>query len=81
MGLSVGAKLTPGMGSLLGSSIIVASGGALTYALGQVFVKHFESNGTLLNLDGKAMRKFFKQEFASHQQCSVITANSKKEQR
>lgn len=60
MGLSSGAKLMPGIGSLLGSGTVAVSGGALTYAVGQVFVFHFEGGGTLLDFDLEAMRGLFK---------------------
>jgi len=60
VGLSSGAKLMPGIGSLLGSGSVAVSGGALTYAVGQVFVQHFEGGGSLLDLDPAAMRRLFR---------------------
>jgi len=56
-------KFVPVVGAALGivSTPIVA--GAATYALGKVFMMHFEAGGTLLNFDPSAMRSFFKSEF------------------
>lgn len=57
--LSSGAKLMPGIGSLLGSGSVAVGGGALTYAVGQVFAQHFEGGGNLFDVDLKAMRRLF----------------------
>lgn len=62
IGLSTGAKIIPGIGSLVGSGGVAITGGALTYAVGRVFVQHFESGGTLLSFDTKKMRGLFKKE-------------------
>jgi uncharacterized protein (DUF697 family) len=59
VGLSSGAKLMPGIGSLLGSGSVAVGGGALTYAVGQVFVQHFEGGGNLFDVDLAAMRRVF----------------------
>ncbi len=62
IGLSSGAKIIPGIGSLVGSGSVAITGGALTYAVGRVFVHHFESGGTLLSFDTKKMRGLFNKE-------------------
>jgi len=36
---------------------------AATYALGRVFVQHFESGGTLLDMDADAMREHYRREY------------------
>lgn len=61
-GLSSVLKAMPGIGSLVGSGGVAVSGGLLTYALGRVFLKHFESGGTYLNLDMKEARETLKKE-------------------
>ena len=61
-GLSSGLKAIPGIGSLVGSGSVAVSGGLLTYAVGRVFVKHFESGGTYLSLDMKEAREQLKKE-------------------
>jgi len=65
IGLSSFAKLIPGIGSLAGSAGVSLLSGALTYAVGRVFIQHFESGGTLLSFNAREMRKFFKREFAA----------------
>lgn len=62
VGLSSGAKLIPGIGSLFGSGAVAITGGAVTYGVGQVFIAHFESGGSLLDLDPAKMRNLFKRE-------------------
>lgn len=51
LALSSGLKVIPGVGSLAGSGGIAVTGATLTYAVGRVFNKHFESGGTYLTLD------------------------------
>lgn len=60
MGLGSLAKAIPVLGTLGGGASVAITGGAVTYAVGQAFVKHFESGGTLLNFDPKKMRDLFK---------------------
>ena len=60
--LSSGVKLIPGIGSLFGSGTIAIAGGALTYAVGQVFTDHFAAGGSLLDLDPAKMRELFNRE-------------------
>ncbi|OQX27299.1 MAG: hypothetical protein BWK80_05885 [Desulfobacteraceae bacterium IS3] len=48
------------IGGILGTSVF---GGASTYAIGKVFVQHFESGGTLLTFDPEKMRAYYTREF------------------
>jgi uncharacterized protein (DUF697 family) len=57
------AKLIPGVGTALGLVSVPLLAGMVTHATGKVFTMHFESGGTLLDFDPKAMREYFKQEF------------------
>ncbi|WMP19404.1 YcjF family protein [Thiothrix lacustris] len=65
LGLSSFAKLIPGVGSLLGSASLSISAGAVTYAVGQVFIMHFEAGGTFEDFEPKQARAFFEREFAA----------------
>jgi len=56
-------KLIPGIGSFLGGATVSAFAGASTYALGEVFKKHFESGGTILDFDPDRLRKYYKEKF------------------
>ena len=62
VGLSSFAKLIPGIGSLAGSASVGVLGGAVTYALGQTFIMHFEVGGTLEDFNPKQMQAFFNRE-------------------
>ncbi|NOQ14224.1 MAG: DUF697 domain-containing protein [Methyloprofundus sp.] len=59
MTLSSLAKAVPGLGTATGVITISILGGATTYAIGSVFMQHFESGGTLLDFDPKKMREYF----------------------
>ena len=56
-------KLIPGVGSLLGGVTVSIFAGASTYALGEVFKKHFESGGTILDFDPARLKKLYKEKF------------------
>lgn len=56
-------KILPGVGSLLGGVTVSVFAGASTYALGEVFKKHFESGGTILDFDPARLRKYYKEKF------------------
>lgn len=62
LGLSSFVKVIPGVGSLVGSASVGVLAGAVTYAVGQVFVMHFEAGGTLEDFDPMQARAFFKRE-------------------
>jgi uncharacterized protein (DUF697 family) len=52
-------KAVPVIGTIGGLISVPIVAGSATYALGQVFVEHFEQGGTLLDFDPKPMRAFF----------------------
>lgn len=56
-------KLIPGVGTILGGVTVSVFAGASTYALGEVFKKHFESGGTILDIDPKRLKKLYKEKF------------------
>ena len=56
-------KAIPGIGSLFGALTVPIFSGAVTYAIGHVFVMHFESNGTFLNFDPKKLQAEFNKAF------------------
>lgn len=62
-GTSSLVKAIPGIGSILGALTAPAFTTASTYALGRVFIQHFEAGGTLLDFDPDAMREHYKNEF------------------
>ena len=59
MALASLAKAVPGLGTATGMISVSVLGGATTYAIGNVFMQHFESGGTLLDFEPKKMRAYF----------------------
>ena len=56
-------KLIPVVGSVLGGVANSVFAAASTYALGEVFKKHFQSGGTILDFDPERLRKLYKEKF------------------
>lgn len=56
-------KLLPGVGSMIGGVAVSVFAGASTYALGEVFKKHFESGGTILDFDPERVKQMYKEKF------------------
>lgn len=56
-------KTIPGIGSFLGGASMVALSGASTYAMGQVFIKHFHGGGILSNFDFDFAKEMYEREF------------------
>lgn len=66
-GVAVGISLTkliPGVGWMMGMVSLPVLAGASTYAVGRVFLKHYESGGTIFDLSTEAMRSYYKEQFA-----------------
>ena len=62
VGLRIGAsavKIIPVIGAAIGSVAVPSFAGATTYAVGRVFVMHFEAGGTLANFDAKKTKSYF----------------------
>lgn len=58
-------KIIPGLGSIAGGISLGALGAAATYAVGKVFVNHFEGGGTLANFDVDKVKADLKSAFNS----------------
>ena len=56
-------KIIPGIGSVLGGVTLAVLSGASTYALGEVFKKHFATGGTFLDFDPNRLKKFYDEQF------------------
>ncbi|UUX48460.1 YcjF family protein [Nisaea acidiphila] len=80
-GLARGAssllKAVPGIGTWLGVLTAPVFTSASTYAIGKVFVQHFEAGGTVLDFDPDAMRDHFKAEFEEGVKKSTGKSNAK----
>jgi uncharacterized protein (DUF697 family) len=64
-------KMVPVIG--FGGAVIpiAALAGALTYAVGKVFIHHFEAGGTLLDFDPSKLEKYFEQKLKEGHQETV----------
>jgi uncharacterized protein (DUF697 family) len=64
-GASLGSliKAVPVVGTYIGFVATPGTFAAVTYAIGRVFVTHFEAGGTFLDFDPQKTREFFKAEF------------------
>ena len=60
---ATGIKFLPIIGSTIGVITMPALSLAATYALGRVFITHFEAGGTLLDFDAEKVREHFRAEF------------------
>ncbi|MBF0204798.1 MAG: DUF697 domain-containing protein [Desulfamplus sp.] len=56
-------KTIPILGALTVPFLMPTFSGAVTYALGMVFIQHFEAGGTLLDFDPEKTRAFFEEQF------------------
>ncbi len=56
-------SLSP-VGYVVNASLMPATTGASTYAVGKVFIQHFESGGTLLDFEPEKMRGYYEQQYA-----------------
>lgn len=70
-------KLIPGVGSYIGGVSLAILSGASTYALGEVFKKHFETGGTFLDFDPARLKKFYQEKFEKGKR---VAKDMKKEQ-
>lgn len=70
-------KLIPGVGSYIGGVSLAILSGASTYALGEVFKKHFETGGTFLDFDPSRLTKYYQEKF---EKGKAVAKDLKKEQ-
>jgi len=57
-------KFIPLIGQTTGAVTMPVISGASTYAIYKVFVQHFESGGTFLDLDPSKVKSYFSEQFA-----------------
>ena len=56
-------KAIPIVGSIIGGLSMAIMSGASTYAVGQVFIRHFAAGGTLSDFDPMKAKDYFQDEF------------------
>ena len=63
LGANALIKAIPVVGSFVGGASMAAVSGASTYAVGQVFKRHFEVGGTFVDFDTSRFKKFYDEQF------------------
>ncbi len=61
-------KALPVLGSILGVLTLPLFASAITYAIGKVFIQHFESGGTFLDFEPEKVRTYFHEQFVHAKQ-------------
>jgi uncharacterized protein (DUF697 family) len=56
-------KIIPVVGTVIGGITTAVINGASTYALGEVFKKHFANGGTFLDFDTDRLKKLYREKF------------------
>lgn len=56
-------KLIPIVGQIAGAASMAVVASASTYALGKVFIQHFESGGTMLDFKPEKMREYYVEQY------------------
>ena len=74
--LASAVKVVPMIGSTLGGLAMSAVAGASTYAIGKVFLQHFDSGGTFLNFNPNAVRAYYREQFERGKQVVKSAAKS-----
>ena len=68
-------KVVPIIGPAAAAAALPAVAGATTYAVGQVFIQHFESGGTFLDFDPEKVKGYFAEQF---EKGKLVVADLKK---
>jgi uncharacterized protein (DUF697 family) len=71
-------KAVPLVGSVVGATTMVLTSGASTWALGKVFIQHFESGGTFLDFNPEEVREYFKAQFEEGRKMAAPTGTGDK---
>ncbi len=73
-------KFIPGVGSILGGVTMAILSGGSTYALGEVFKKHFDTGGTFLDFDPSRLKKYYNEKFEKGKEMASSIQKDKKQQ-
>jgi uncharacterized protein (DUF697 family) len=60
-------KMVPLVGPVLGGFSMSLFSGAATYAIGKVFIQHFEAGGTFLDFNPVTVKEYFQNLYAEGQ--------------
>ncbi len=79
LGANALIKLIPGFGSMLGGVSMSIVSGASTYALGQVFKRHFAVGGTFLDFDTDRFQRYYDEQFEKGKEVAKDIQKEKEE--
>lgn len=71
-------KFIPVVGQIAAPVSLSVVASASTYALGKVFIKHFDSGGTLLNFDSEKLREYYYDQYEKGVKLAKDKTESKK---
>ena len=74
MTLASALKFLPGLGTTVAVMSMPVFSACATYVIGKVFIKHFESGGTLLDFRPAKMRAYYNEHFASAKGATATAA-------
>ena len=77
-GVGILVKFVPGIGQYVSYATLPVVAGAFTYAVGKVFVQHFEAGGTFLDFDPVAVKKYFAEQFQQGKKEAAKSAEENK---
>lgn len=69
-------KAVPVIGFVAGGTAMSGLSGAYAWALGNVFVQHFESGGTFLDFDAEKVKEYFKAQFEEGKRVAAPTIDA-----
>lgn len=70
-------KAIPIAGSILGAASMSLFSAAACYAIGKVFIQHFEAGGTFLDMDPDKVKEYFREQFAEGKEVAQEMADKK----
>jgi uncharacterized protein (DUF697 family) len=71
-------KTLPVVGAVAGTTTMVLFCGASAWALGKVFIQHFESGGTFLDFNPEQVKDYFKAQFEEGRKMASTMGTEKK---
>jgi uncharacterized protein (DUF697 family) len=82
VGVAAGAatllKSIPLVGGILSGASFAITGAAATYAVGKIFIQHFEAGGTMLTFNPEKMKAYFKELYEEGKQVAQSMAQEAK---
>lgn len=70
-------KAVPIAGSLLGAASMSLFSSAACYAIGKVFIQHFEAGGTFLDMEPDKVKEYFREQFAEGKEVAQNMSDKK----